>query len=110
MAEQHGESASEYIQHHLTNLTVCRKDGGWVWNECKGNFFALNVDSMAFSLLLGFLFCFLFYRVAKNASTKNPGKLQAGIEWVIVMVDDSVRGTFHGKSTLIAPLALTILS
>ena len=110
MAEQHGESASEYIQHHLTNLTVCRKDGGWVWNECKGNFFALNVDSMAFSLLLGFLFCFLFYRVAKKASTKNPGKLQAGIEWVIVMVDDSVRGTFHGKSKLIAPLALTILS
>ena len=40
MAEQHGESASEYIQHHLTNLTVCRKDGDWVWNECKGNFFA----------------------------------------------------------------------
>jgi len=26
------------------------------------------------------------------------------------MVDDSVRGTFHGKSALIAPLALTILS
>ena len=110
MAEQHGESASEYIQHHLTNLTVCRKDGDWVWNECKGNFFALNVDSMAFSAILGFLFCFLFYRVAKKASVKTPGKLQAGIEWVIVMVDDSVRGTFHGKSALIAPLALTILS
>jgi F-type H+-transporting ATPase subunit a len=110
MAEQHGESATEYIQHHLTNLTVCRKDGDWVWNECKGNFFALNVDSMAFSLLLGFVFCFLFYRVAKNASVKKPGKLQAGIEWVIVMVDDSVRGTFHGKSKLIAPLALTMLS
>ncbi|HEX5046527.1 MAG TPA: F0F1 ATP synthase subunit A [Gammaproteobacteria bacterium] len=110
MAEQHGESATEYIQHHLTNLTVCRKDGDWVWNECKGNFFALNVDSMAFSLLLGFLFCFLFYRVAKKASATKPGKLQAGIEWVIVMVDDSVRGTFHGKSKLIAPLALTILS
>src|SRR5262245_16612705 len=110
MAEQHGESATEYIQHHLTNLTVCHQDGDWVWNECKGNFFALNVDSMAFSVILGFLFCFLFYRVAKNAKTKNPGKLQAGIEWVIVMVDDSVRGTFHGKSALIAPLALTILS
>ncbi|HZF31546.1 MAG TPA: F0F1 ATP synthase subunit A [Gammaproteobacteria bacterium] len=110
MAEQHGESASEYIQHHLTNLTVCRKDGDWVWNQCKGNFFALNVDSMAFSLILGFVFCFLFYRVAKKATTKNPGKLQAGAEWVVGLVDDSVRGTFHGKSNLIAPLALTMLS
>ena len=27
MAELHGETASEYIQHHLTNLQVCRKDG-----------------------------------------------------------------------------------
>ena len=110
MAEQHGESSTEYIQHHLTNLTVCRKDGDWVWNECKGNFFALNVDSMAFSLLLGIVFCSIFYRIAKKATTKNPGRLQAGVEWVAIMVDDSVRSTFQGKSKLIAPLALTMLS
>ena len=110
MAEAHGESSSEYIQHHLTNLTVCRKDGDWVWNDCKGNFFALNVDSMAFSLLLGIVFCSLFYKVAKNATTKNPGKLQAGAEWVVGLVNDSVRGMYHGKSKLIAPLALTMLA
>ena len=110
MAEPHGETASEYIQHHLTNLQVCRKDGDWVWNDCAGNFWAVNVDSMAFSLVLGFVFCFLFYRVAKKATTGRPGRLQAGIEWVVAFVDSSVRGMYHGKSKLIAPLALTILA
>ncbi|HET8698930.1 MAG TPA: F0F1 ATP synthase subunit A [Gammaproteobacteria bacterium] len=110
MAEQHGETSTEYIQHHLTNLTVCRKDGDWVWNECKGNFFALNVDSMAFSLILGVVFCYLFRRIAKKATTKNASRAQAAIEWVVIMVDDSVRSTYHGKSKLIAPLALTLLA
>ena len=112
MAEEasggHGETASEYIQHHLTNLQVCRADGAWVWNECKGNFFALNVDSMAFSIVLGLVFCYLFRKVAKSMTTGRPGKLQAAIELVIGFIDTSVRDAFHGHSKLIAPLSLTI--
>jgi F-type H+-transporting ATPase subunit a len=112
MAEEasggHGETASEYIQHHLTNLQVCRADGAWVWNECKGNFFALNVDSMAFSIVLGVVFCYLFRKVAKSMTTGRPGKLQAAIELVIGFIDTSVRDAFHGHSKLIAPLSLTI--
>jgi F-type H+-transporting ATPase subunit a len=108
--EAHSESPSEYIQHHLTNLTVCRKDGEWALNDCAGNFWAVNVDSMAISLVLGLVFCTLFYRVAKKATTGRPGRLQAGIEWVVAFVDSSVRGMYHGKSKLIAPLALTILA
>jgi|SRR5688572_24363772 len=111
MAEEaHGESPSEYIQHHLTNLTVCRKDGQWALNDCAGNFWAVNVDSMAISVVLGLAFCALFYRVAKRATTGRPGRMQAGIEWVVDFVDSSVRGMYHGKSKLIAPLALTILA
>jgi len=110
MAETHGESSSEYIQHHLTNLTLCKKDGDWVWNDCKGNFYALNVDSMGISVVLGLVFCTLFYRVAKTATTGRPGRLQAGLEWVVDFVNGSVRGMYHGKSKLIAPLALTILA
>ena len=111
MAEEaHGESPSEYIQHHLTNLTVCRKDGQWALNDCAGNFWAVNVDSMAISVVLGLVFCALFYRVAKRATTGRPGRMQAGIEWVVDFVDSSVRGMYHGKSKLIAPLALTILA
>jgi F-type H+-transporting ATPase subunit a len=91
-------------------LTLCKKDGDWVWNDCKGNFWAVNVDSMGISIVLGLVFCTLFYRVAKKATTGRPGRLQAGIEWVVDFVDGSVRGMYHGKSKLIAPLSLTIVA
>jgi F-type H+-transporting ATPase subunit a len=121
MAEEHtgghGETADEYIQHHLTNLQVCRVNGAWVWNSaeqpgaCKGNFWAVNVDSMGFSIILGLVFAYLFRRVAKSFTKGRPGKLQAGAEWVVMFVEDSVRSSFHGKrSKIVAPLALTMLS
>jgi F-type H+-transporting ATPase subunit a len=111
MAEEasgHGETAGEYIQHHLTNLQVCRGDGAWVWNECKGNFWTVNVDSMGFAVLLGLVFCVLFGTVARNATSGRPGKLQTAIEMIIGFVDTQVRDAFHGTNKLIAPLALTI--
>jgi F-type H+-transporting ATPase subunit a len=101
-------NAGEYIQHHLTNLQVCRVDGQWVWNQCAGNFWTINVDSMFFSIVLGLLFIYLFRKVAKNATTGRPGKMQAAIELVIGFIDTSVRDAFHGHNKVIAPLALTI--
>jgi F-type H+-transporting ATPase subunit a len=105
-----GHSAGEYISHHLQNLTVCKVDGEWVWNECQGNFFAINVDSMFFSVLLGLVLIFLFSRIAKRATTGVPGKLQAIVEVVVGFVDQSVRDTFSHppRSNVIAPLALTL--
>jgi F-type H+-transporting ATPase subunit a len=121
MAEQttggHGETADEYIQHHLTNLQVCRIEGQWVWNSaeqpavCKGNFWTVNVDSMAWSIVLGLVFCVLFRKVAKTFTTGRPGKLQAMVEAVVTFVDQSVRDTFTGHpSKMVAPLALTIVA
>lgn len=101
-------TTSEYIQHHLTNLQVCKKDGEWVWNECAGNFWSLNVDSMVVSVVLGLFFLFLFRKVAKKSTTGVPGKFQTAIEMCVQFVDDSVKDVFHGKSNVIAPLALTI--
>ncbi len=47
---------------------------------------------MFFSLVLGVVFCYLFRKVAKNITTGRPGKLQAGIESVVLgFVDGSVR-------------------
>jgi len=109
MASEGGKTSSEYIQHHLQNLQVCRADGEWVWNECAGNFWAINVDSMFFTVVLGTLFLALFRRVAVNISTGTPGRLGAMVELIVEFVDTSVRETFHGKSDLIAPLALTIV-
>ena len=105
----HGSEASGgYIQHHLQNLQLCKVDDHWVWNDCAGNFWAVNVDSMFFSVFLGLLFLVIFRKVAKNTAVGKPGKFQAFVELVVDFVDSSVKDTFHGKSNLIAPLALTI--
>jgi F-type H+-transporting ATPase subunit a len=109
MAET-GHTAGEYISHHLQNLTVCKKDGEWVWNECQGNFWALNVDSMFFSVVLGIVLIWLFGRVAKKATSGVPGTMQAIVEVIVGFVDRSVSDTFSHppKSNVIAPLALTL--
>jgi len=105
----HGpQTSGEYIVHHLQNLQVCDVNGTWVWNECAGNPMTINVDSMFWSLLLGTVFVWLFGRAARKASSGEPGKLQAFVEIVVEFIDSSVRDTFHGKSGLIAPLAMTI--
>ena len=105
----HGlQTSGDYIAHHLQNLQVCNVDGQWVWNQCAGNPMALNVDSMFFSVVLGLIFAWVFGRVAKKASKGKPGKMQAFVEIVVDFIDSSVKDTFHGKSGLIAPLALTI--
>ena len=109
MAAEGKQTASQYIQHHLQNLQVCRNEDGWVWNECSGNFWAINVDSMVFSLILGLVLCTLFRSVAKNATAGRPGKMQAIIEMLVDFVDGSVKDSFHGRNKLIAPLALTMV-
>ncbi|HEY5622834.1 MAG TPA: F0F1 ATP synthase subunit A [Gammaproteobacteria bacterium] len=103
-----GQSATDYITHHLTNLTVCRDHGEWVVGHCDGVFWALNLDSMFFSLLLGAIFIGIFGSVARKASKGRPGKLQTAIELIVVFVDTAVKDAFHGHNKVIAPLSLTI--
>jgi F-type H+-transporting ATPase subunit a len=106
----HGpQTSGEYISHHLQNLQVCKSESGeWIWNHCAGNPMAINVDSMFWSVLLGFVFIWMFGSVARKASSEKPSKLQAFVEIVVDFVDGSVKDTFHGTSRLIAPLGLTI--
>ena len=106
----HGpQTSGEYISHHLQNLQVCKNETGeWVWNQCAGNFWAINVDSMFWSIFLGLIFVWIFGSVARKASAEKPGKMQAFVEIVVDFVDTSVKETFHGTSRLIAPLGLTI--
>lgn len=85
-----------YICHHLKHLQVGSK------------FWSVNLDSMFFSITLGILFLVIFRKITKNATSGVPGKLQTFVEIIIGFVDSNVRDMFHGKSRLIAPLALTI--
>lgn len=103
-------TTSEYIKHHLTNATMCSTDNGIAFNKACSDvgFWAWHVDTLAWSIGLGLLFLFIFRSVAKKATTGVPGKTQAFVELIVEFVDDNVKSTFHGKSALIAPLALTI--
>jgi F-type H+-transporting ATPase subunit a len=108
------ENSGEYIKHHLTNLTFGEKaDGSWgiahgVDEIKEMGFWAINLDSMLFSVGLGVLFLWIFHRAAKKASTDAPTGLQNFIEMIVEFIDGSVRGSFSGKNPLIAPLAMTI--
>jgi F-type H+-transporting ATPase subunit a len=103
-----GQTATDYITHHLTNLTLCRDHGEWVVGHCQGNFWALNLDSMFFSVILGVIFIAIFGSVARKASKGRPGKLQTAIELVVGFVDTAVKDAFQGHNKVIAPLSLTI--
>lgn len=107
-------TSSEYIKHHLQNLTFGRlADGSWglahTAAEAKAmGFWAINVDTMAFSILLGVVFLMVFRKVARTATTGVPHGVQNFVEWIVDFIDDSVRGSFSAKNDIIAPLALTV--
>ncbi|ONF44521.1 F0F1 ATP synthase subunit A [Marinobacter lutaoensis] len=119
-------SASEYIQHHLQNLTFGKLPAGYVradgtvledatWTLAHTGkeasdmgFWALHIDSLGWSVALGVIFLILFRMAAKRATSGQPGALQNFVEVMIEFVDNSVKETFHGKNKVIAPLALTI--
>ena len=108
------ETSANYIEHHLTNLTYGRHaDGHWGFAHSAGEaaemgFWAINVDSLLFSIGLGVLFLWGFRKAAKTATADIPGAWQNFVEWVVEFIDESVRGSFSGKNPLVAPLALTI--
>ena len=121
------QTVSEYIVHHLTNLTYGRlpegferydgssvPDGGsWVMahgaEEISAmGFYAIHIDSMLWSVGLGIFFCWFFYRMACLVSEDSPSGPINFVEMVVEFIDNTVKDTFHGKNRLIAPLALTI--
>jgi F-type H+-transporting ATPase subunit a len=105
---------SEYIQHHLQNLTFGRHpDGHWGFAHSaeeaqQMGFWAFHVDTMFWSLVLGVVFFLLFRKVAAQANAGVPSRFQSAIESIVEFVDSSVRDTFHGSNKLIAPLSLTL--
>ena len=90
------EGATGYILHHLTTLSA--GEGFWT----------LHLDTLFFSAVLGAVFLWFFKTAADKATTGVPGLVQCFAEMLIEFVDNQVKDTFHGRSQLIAPLALTI--
>jgi F-type H+-transporting ATPase subunit a len=107
-------TSSEYIKHHLQNLTFGQlPDGGWGIAQSaeqakQMGFWALHLDTLGFSVGLGLLFLWLFRRAARRATAGVPGGWQNFVEWVVEFIDGAVRGSFSGRNPLVAPLALSI--
>jgi len=96
MSAHSEQTPQEYIQHHLTNLA--EGQGFWTW----------HLDSLLFSVGLGFIFLWVFYSVAQRVTLGVPSKLQCAVEMIVEFVQKSVQESFSGRSPLIAPLALTV--
>jgi len=96
-SEAHGGGgATAYIVHHLTPLSIGK------------GFWTFHLDTLFFSAALGIFFLVLFRKAAEKATSDVPGPFQNFAEMLVEFVDGQVKDAFHGKSALIAPLALTI--
>ena len=102
-AAEHGQTAGEYIIHHLTQ-----------WQNVKPkavvDFSVFNYDSMFYSIALGAIGCFVLWLAARKATSGVPGRFQAAVEFLVEMVDQQAKGIVHNKESrkMVAPLALTI--
>jgi len=95
-----------YIQHHLTNLAVCA-DSSKVDGVCQG-FWTFHFDTLLVSGVLGLVVFGFMAILASRATAGVPSGAQNFVEMVVGLVDQQVRDTFHGKSALVTPLAITI--
>jgi len=95
-AENAGPTANEYISHHLVNLHVGQ------------GFWTFHLDTLIMSGLVGVAVFGLMAYAGRRATPGVPGKLQAFVEIVLGMVDQQVRDTFHAKSEIVTPLAITV--
>lgn len=110
------ENSSEYIQHHITNLTYGQfPDGTWGFAQnaeqvAQMGFYAVHVDTLGWSVALGFAFLGLFVLGARNATAGVPGALQNFCEFVVEFVESNITQIFGSRpNAVIGPLSLTIL-
>ncbi|MEM7027393.1 MAG: F0F1 ATP synthase subunit A [Pseudomonadota bacterium] len=119
-------TSNSYIQHHLQNLVFGQLPEGYeryngsVLGEAKWTFahspeeavdmgfWALNVDTLGWSIFLGILFLFFFRRVAATKQSGAPSGFTNLVEMIVEFVNKNVNDIMSVHNPLIAPLALTI--
>lgn len=122
------ETSKDYIEHHLTSLTYGKLDAGatlcdgstldsgtWMFAQCgqeaaQMGFWSFHVDTLGWSIGMGLLVGFILWRTAKKATAGIPTGLTNFIEVVFEFIDGQVKDSYHGKSKLVAPLALTLFT
>jgi len=95
---EQGPGPVEYIQHHLTNLSVGE------------GFFTFHIDSFLVGLMLAGVLAWVAKKVGSNLDPDKPTGLQNLLETIIEFIDKQVKDAFVGYNPLIAPLAFTIFA
>ncbi len=92
---------TDYIGHHLTFFNQPVGEGA---------FWALHVDTLVMSLLVGVLGLGFVWWVVRGATSGVPNRRQAFVELAYEFVDDQVKGIFHhgDRNRFVAPTALTV--
>jgi F-type H+-transporting ATPase subunit a len=92
---------SDYIGHHLTFFNQPLGEGA---------FWALHVDTLVMSLLVGVLGLGFVWWVVRGATSGVPNRRQAFVELAYEFVDQQVKGIFHhgDRNRFVAPTALTV--
>ena len=107
-------SVQEYITHHLSFLTFGNHpEHGWSFAHTAEEasamgFWAVNVDTLGWSVVLGAAFLLWFRAVGNRASVETPGAVQNFVEMVVEFVDARVSEGFNFKNELIGPLCLLL--
>lgn len=96
MATESVTTTTEYISHHLHN-----------WHAGEG-FWSVHLDTLVVSGLVGLAIFLAMAYAARKATSGVPGGFQNFVEMVVSMLDNQVKDTFHAKSRLVTPLAITI--
>ena len=92
-----------YISEHLQNLT---NSGGPQTSII--DFSVINLDTIFWASLMGFLAVFILLIAARRATPGVPGRFQCLVEMIVEMVDTQAKSIVHGNRTFIAPLALFV--
>ncbi|MEQ8937873.1 MAG: F0F1 ATP synthase subunit A, partial [Gammaproteobacteria bacterium] len=119
-------TSNSYIQHHLQNLVFGQLPEGYerydgdvleqsTWTFAHSpkeavdmGFWALNVDTLGWSIFLGIVFLFFFRRVAVRQQQGAPSGFTNLVEMIVEFVNKNVNDIMSVKNPLIGPLALTI--
>jgi F-type H+-transporting ATPase subunit a len=98
VAEHAAPSATDYINHHMTHLTV--GEGFWTW----------HVDTLIMSAALALVVMFVFGMAARQATTGVPGRFLAFIEVIYGIIDNLVGEIYHGNRKFLVALAMSLFT
>lgn len=103
-------SYRDYIHHHLKHLQFDLINFKLLKiNENQSSFWLINIDSIFFSLFLGFIFFIFFLIVINKMKLYKPNKTQIVVELIVEFINSNVRDICGKKiDKFICSLSLTI--